>query len=83
MGTDKPGLVDADGSIRDLSGIIEDIRVETITALSATGPATPPNAAGKRIGKIFLRAGHVMTHAVDKPRRQQQTIAPFVPEALS
>ncbi len=34
QGAEKPGIVDADGRIRDLSGVIDDITVDTIRDLS-------------------------------------------------
>ena len=46
-GAEKPGLVDRDGAIRDLSGVIRDIAGPTLAAdslatLRLIDPATPP-----------------------------------------
>lgn len=55
-GAEKPGLVDADGTIRDLSGVIPDIDgrtlgADTMARLAAIDPATLPAApAGVRLG---------------------------------
>ncbi len=55
-GAEKPGLVDAGGSIRDLSGVIPDIDgrtlgAETLAKLATLDPATLPAApAGVRLG---------------------------------
>ncbi len=55
-GAEKPGLVDAGGSIRDLSGVVPDIDgrtlgAETLARLAALDPATLPAApAGVRLG---------------------------------
>lgn len=50
VGQEKPGLVDADGKIRDLSGHVADIDPETVTQaglarLRAIDPASLPEAA--------------------------------------
>ncbi|MEG3123632.1 fumarylacetoacetate hydrolase family protein [Sphingomonas sp. GB1N7] len=51
LGHEKPGILDADGAIRDLSGIVRDIAGETLTpaglaALAAIDPATLPLVEG-------------------------------------
>src|SRR5262250_1157585 len=63
-GREKPGIVDADGKIRDLSGVVPDIAGET---LSPAGLATIRNTAmaslpvvpaGTRIGPCVGKAGN-------------------------
>src|SRR5215471_1994054 len=63
-GREKPGIVDADGKIRDLSGVVPDIAGDT---LSPAGLATIRNAAiaslpvvpaGTRIGPCVGKAGN-------------------------
>ncbi len=62
-GQEKPGLLEADGVIRDLSGQIADITPETLTPerlkrLSAIDPATLPAITGApRIGPPVARPG--------------------------
>jgi 2-keto-4-pentenoate hydratase/2-oxohepta-3-ene-1,7-dioic acid hydratase in catechol pathway len=62
-GAEKPGLVDGDGAIRDLSGIIPDIGPEalmptTLARLAAIDPASLPLVpAGTRIGAPVARPG--------------------------
>lgn len=62
-GTEKPGLVDADGKIRDLSGIVADIDGATITPesldrLRAIDPASLPLVEGEpRLGACVARPG--------------------------
>ena len=40
LGFEKPGILDSEGQIRDLSSLIQDINPSTINMTSAT---TPPN----------------------------------------
>ncbi len=63
-GNEKPGLVDADGVLRDASGVIDDYGPETLSPalkekLSAVDPASLPKAPeGARIGSPVKRIGH-------------------------
>ena len=50
-GAEKPGLIDADGAIRDLSGVIADVAGEhlhpdALATLSQTDPKSLPLVAG-------------------------------------
>lgn len=50
-GSEKPGLIDADGAIRDLSGVISDVgpaelSSESLTKLAAIDPASLPKVEG-------------------------------------
>lgn len=62
-GAEKPGLIDADGAIRDLSGVIADVAGEhlhpdALTALSRTDPQSLPLVSGKpRIGPCVAGTG--------------------------
>ncbi len=62
-GAEKPGLLDADGQIRDLSGMIDDIAgdvlsTEGLAKIAAIDPATLPLApAGSRYGPCVGRVG--------------------------
>ena len=62
-GSEKPGLLDADGAIRDLSGIVPDIGPESLMPvvlqqLAAIDPTTLPLAPeGVRIGAPIARPG--------------------------
>jgi len=62
-GAEKPGLLDAKGQIRDLSGIIDDIAGNVLSAeglakIAAIDPATLPLApAGSRYGPCVGRVG--------------------------
>jgi len=62
-GHEKPGLLDADGQIRDLSGVIDDIAGDVLSdaslaKIAAIDPATLPLApAGSRYGPCVGRVG--------------------------
>ncbi|UDF28390.1 UNVERIFIED_ORG: fumarylacetoacetate hydrolase family protein [Roseateles sp. XES5] len=63
-GAEKPGLIDADGNIRDLSGIVPDIAgdalgPESLARLRALDPASLPLAPdGSRLGACVGRVGN-------------------------
>jgi 2-keto-4-pentenoate hydratase/2-oxohepta-3-ene-1,7-dioic acid hydratase in catechol pathway len=62
-GSEKPGLLDQDGKIRDLSGVIADLTPETISKetfdkIAALDPASLPEVSGDpRIGACVGRPG--------------------------
>lgn len=62
-GQEKPGLLDADGQIRDLSPVVGDIAGDTLTdaglaKLRAVDPASLPVVEGNpRIGPCVARVG--------------------------
>ncbi|MDO5704209.1 MAG: ureidoglycolate lyase [Paracoccus sp. (in: a-proteobacteria)] len=61
-GQEKPGMLYADGSIRDLSAHVDDIAGEVLTPgglarLAALDPATLPIVTGQRIGPCVGRVG--------------------------
>jgi 2,4-didehydro-3-deoxy-L-rhamnonate hydrolase len=63
-GAEKPGLIDAEGKLRDLSGKVEDFRPELMTfeltrRLARLDPAKLPAVKGKpRLGSPIARPGH-------------------------
>lgn len=61
-GAEKPGMIDADGTIRDLSAHVDDIAGATLgddalARLAALDPATLPVVDGGRIGPCVGRVG--------------------------
>ncbi|HVJ00736.1 MAG TPA: fumarylacetoacetate hydrolase family protein [Sphingomonas sp.] len=72
-GQEKPGLVDAQGTIRDLSGKIDDLTVEAIASLGAIDAETLPAVQGevrygvpvKGIGKIVAIGLNYEDHAIE------------------
>ena len=63
-GAERPGMLDADGAIRDVSGEVDDYRPETIgpellDGLRHLDPAALPRVdAGVRLGAPIARTGH-------------------------
>ncbi|RSV26635.1 fumarylacetoacetate hydrolase family protein [Sphingomonas sp. ABOLH] len=71
-GAEKPGIVDADGRIRDLSGVIDDITFDTIRDLSVDIAALPVvegepryGVPVKGIGKIVAIGLNYADHAAE------------------
>ena len=63
-GSEKPGLIDADGKIRDLSAHIADLRgdalsPESLAKIAALSPASLPEVAGNpRLGSCVAQPGN-------------------------
>lgn len=71
-GSEKPGMIDAKGDARDLSGVVRDITVETITDLVVDAECLPRVAEGVRygvplsgIGKIVAIGLNYRDHAIE------------------
>lgn len=72
-GQEKPGLVDDDGAIRDLSGVVADITVDCLDAIRAADVASLPVVEGtprygvpvKGIGKIVAIGLNYRDHAIE------------------
>lgn len=72
-GTEKPGLIDADGRIRDLSGVIDDVTVAAIARLDGIDAATLPIVEGEPrygvpvagVGKIVAIGLNYRDHAIE------------------
>jgi len=73
LGQEKPGIVDADGQIRDLSGVIPDLTIDTLPQALAVDAASLPVAEGgprygvpiKSIGKIVAIGLNYRDHAIE------------------
>jgi 2,4-didehydro-3-deoxy-L-rhamnonate hydrolase len=73
VGQEKPGLVDDDGAIRDLSGVVADLTIETLPqALAADAGALPVVDGSPRygvpikgIGKIVAIGLNYRDHAIE------------------
>jgi 2,4-didehydro-3-deoxy-L-rhamnonate hydrolase len=87
-GHEKPGLVDADGAIRDLSGHIPDVTGETLSPaslakLSKIAPASLPRApAGVRLGAPVARVWNFIAIGLNFVDHAKETGAPIPPEPI-
>lgn len=60
-GQERPGLIDADGAIRDLSGHVADLTVEALAGLAGIDPASLPLVdAGVRLGVPVKGIGKIV-----------------------
>ena len=84
-GQEKPGVLDADGHLRDLSAIVTDLGGETLARegldrLSHIDPATlPPVSCHPRLGPPIARVGKMICVGMNYARHAAETGAP-VPE---
>ena len=87
-GQEKPGLVDAGGGIRDLSGVIPDLdgpslSTASLEKLKALDPSSLPAApAGARIGPCVGRVGHFIAVGLNFADHAAETGAPIPPEPI-
>lgn len=72
-GQEKPGVIDSEGRIRDLSGVIDDLTIANLTAARAADIASLPVVEGeprygvpvKGIGKIVAIGLNYEDHAIE------------------
>jgi 2-keto-4-pentenoate hydratase/2-oxohepta-3-ene-1,7-dioic acid hydratase in catechol pathway len=84
---EKPGVVDADGVIRDASSIVPDYAPETINAALATLRGTdlaalPKAPDGARIGAPVSRIGHFIAIGLNYADHAAETGAPIPAEPI-
>ena len=88
MGRERPGLVDKTGTIRDLSGEIDDLAGATVSRaslakLAKLDPARlPVVAAGTRIGPCIARVGHFIAVGLNYADHAKETGAPIPAEPI-
>ncbi|WMS40961.1 fumarylacetoacetate hydrolase family protein [Acuticoccus sp. MNP-M23] len=87
-GAEKPGAVDADGNIRDLSSVISDITADTIAdgsfaRLAGVDLATLPVVAdGARIGPPIRRIGNFLAIGLNYADHAEETNAEIPAEPI-
>jgi 2-keto-4-pentenoate hydratase/2-oxohepta-3-ene-1,7-dioic acid hydratase in catechol pathway len=87
-GAEKPGLLDADGKIRDLSGVIADIDAKALAPaslrkLAKIDPATLPLVRGKpRIGACVARPLNFVCIGLNYADHAAETGAPIPKEPI-
>lgn len=59
-GAEKPGVLDADGAVRDLSGVIDDIDGTTLGAMPEIAPEALPLAGDVRLGPCVGSVGKLV-----------------------
>jgi 2,4-didehydro-3-deoxy-L-rhamnonate hydrolase len=87
-GQEKPGLIDAGGQIRDLSGSIPDLAgsalsAESLRRLQGLDPASLPAApAGSRLGPCVGKVGNFVAVGLNFADHAAETGAPIPPEPI-
>jgi len=87
-GAEKPGLLDKDGTIRDLSGVVSDITPETlkngaIAKIAAVDPASLPAVpAGERIGPVVKGVGNFIAVGLNYVDHAHETGSPIPSEPI-
>ncbi len=87
-GQEKPGLVDAEGQIRDLSGVIPDVAGpalsrESLARLSALDPSTLPLVpAGTRLGPCVGKVGNFIAVGLNFVDHAKETNSPIPSEPI-
>ncbi|GBD48456.1 fumarylacetoacetate hydrolase family protein [Methylopila sp. Yamaguchi] len=87
-GAEKPGIIDKDGAIRDLSGIVPDIAGEALTAaglnrIRAVDPASLPLApAGARLGPCVGGVRHFVAVGLNYVDHAHETGLPIPEEPI-
>ncbi|MCW3473060.1 fumarylacetoacetate hydrolase family protein [Limobrevibacterium gyesilva] len=88
VGAEKPGLLDADGKIRDLSGVIADVNGSTLSPaslrkLAKIDPATLPLARGRpRLGACVARPLNFVCIGLNYADHAAETGAPIPKEPI-
>jgi len=87
-GKEKPGLLDASGAIRDLSGVIADINGDALSPaslrkLAKLDPATLPKVSGKkRIGSCVVRPMNFVAIGLNYSDHAAEVGAPIPKEPI-
>lgn len=88
LGQEKPGILDADGHIRDLSGIVADISApvlspEGLARLQGVDPTTLPLAPeGSRIGACVGGVGNLIAIGLNYADHAEESNAPIPTEPV-
>ncbi|WP_024278873.1 fumarylacetoacetate hydrolase family protein [Xanthobacter sp. 126] len=88
FGREKPGLIDSDGKVRDLSGVIADLNGETLAPeslkkITALDPASLPLAPeGARLGACVARPGNFVAVGLNFADHAAETNNPIPEEPV-
>lgn len=82
-GNEKPGLVDDQGTIRDLSGHVADITVDALAGLGGIDPASLPAAgAGVRLGVPVKGIGKIVAIGLNYADHARESGLPIPSEPV-
>tara|TARA_R100000935_G_scaffold58902_1_gene99353 strand:+ start:9232 stop:10080 length:849 start_codon:yes stop_codon:yes gene_type:complete len=87
-GAERPGVMDVDGLIRDISSLVQDIDPITIAAGALSGitsdavAACPEVSEGTRIGAPVARTGNFMAIGLNYVQHAHETNAPIPEEPI-
>jgi 2,4-didehydro-3-deoxy-L-rhamnonate hydrolase len=82
-GQEKPGLVDADGIVRDLSGLIEDVTVDSIAGLTDVDVADLPKVEpGTRLGVPVKGIGKIVAIGLNYEDHARESNLPIPTEPV-
>jgi 2-keto-4-pentenoate hydratase/2-oxohepta-3-ene-1,7-dioic acid hydratase in catechol pathway len=82
-GQEKPGLVDADGIVRDLSGLIEDVTTDAIARLADVDvDALPKVAEGTRLGVPVHGIGKIVAIGLNYEDHAKESNLPIPTEPV-
>ncbi|MFG1203009.1 fumarylacetoacetate hydrolase family protein [Xanthobacter aminoxidans] len=88
FGREKPGLIDSDGKVRDLSGVIADLNGETLAPeslkkIAALDPTSLPLAPeGARLGACVARPGNFVAVGLNFADHAAETNNPIPEEPV-
>ncbi|WP_294394975.1 fumarylacetoacetate hydrolase family protein [uncultured Sphingomonas sp.] len=82
-GSEKPGLIDAQGRVRDLSGLMDDITVQGIAALEAVDVERLPTVAeGVRLGVPVSGIGKIVAIGLNYADHARESNLPIPTEPV-
>ena len=76
-GKEKPGLIDADGKLRDLSRKVRDIDATTLSPAKLKELGKHVIGLGMKPTPQYLKAGDIVTLGIQGLGEQRQKIVPF------
>ena len=89
VGQEKPGIVDGDGNVRDLSGVIADVDGSTLSAESLDAlkghdiASLPQVAAGERLGTCVGNIGKMVCIGLNYSDHAAETGNPIQESSFS
>ncbi|MBD8677000.1 fumarylacetoacetate hydrolase family protein [Sphingomonas sp. CFBP 13720] len=82
QGHEKPGVVDSQGRIRDLSGVVDDVTVDSIAGLSVDIDGLPLVDEGTRFGVPVNGIGKIVAIGLNYADHAAESNLPVPPEPM-